>query len=151
MADQVRSIETWMFAGGRRQTSEEGVLASSADVSKLGGEEAPCCWFCNCWEKLQTQPLLQEGTYQDARVKTTCWGDAHRNHKLPGSPQEAPRKCKGRGKSLPPPPALEILFSTSYWHSLAGSHFCNKTKYNKWVGLELRASFTDGKTEASRH
>lgn len=106
MADQVGSITAWMFAGGGPQTSEEGVSASGADISE-GGEGAPCCWFCQCWEKLQTQLLAQEGPCA-TRMKEPCWGgDARRNCKLTGSPQEA----EGRGKSLLPPPALEALFS----------------------------------------
>lgn len=84
-----------------------GLSASSADVS-AGGEGAPCCWFCGCWEKLQTQLLEQEGA-SAARMKKPCRGDAHRNRKLTGSPQEAPRKQKGKGKSLLPPPPIEAL------------------------------------------
>lgn len=57
------------------------------------------------------------------RMKKPCWGeDAHRNHKLTGSPQEAPRKPKGRGKSLLPSTS-EALFSAPHWHSLTGTRW----------------------------
>ena len=95
-------------------------------------------------------------------MKKPCRGDARRNRKLTGSPQEAPRKQKGKGKSLLPPPPIEALtLAPPFGTALQGAGgravvfrvpaLATEPKYEEQVGLERRASLTDGETGALRH
>lgn len=95
-------------------------------------------------------------------MKKPCRGDAHRNRKLTGSPQEAPRKQKGKGKSpLPPPPIEALTLAPPFGTALQGPGgravvfrvpaLAAQPEYDEQVGLEQRASLTDGETGALRH
>lgn len=76
-----------------------------------------CCWLQVLGETTGwIQLLVREGTFT-AGMKKHCLGDAHRNHKLIGSPQAA----DGREQDPLPPPALGSPSSTRCWQSLPGS------------------------------